>query len=197
VFLTYQPERDKSKYDQFGRVWVMLKISKKADYGMIALMHLAQHPNHGACSAREIAERYGIPLELMAKILQKLVQRGFLMSHHGTNGGYSLARSADTITAAEVIGAIEGPLSLTSCISDDGFCLQFEKCNIKSPLQRLNDNVVQLLSRTTISDMNQQQQLELKPEVLTENPFLILRNSPSEDEAALACGTQLDEVRQD
>ena len=164
---------------------------------MIALMHLAQHPDRNAWSAREIAERYGIPLELMAKILQRLVQRGFLVSHHGINGGYSLARSADTITAAEVIAAIEGPLSLTSCISDEGFCLQFEKCNIKSPLQRLNDSVVQLLSRTTISEMNQQQQLELKPEGLAENPFLVLPDSSHKVEAGLACQTPVDGIRRD
>jgi Rrf2 family protein len=155
----------------------MLKISKKADYGMMALMHLAQHQDRASWNAREIAERYGIPIELMAKILQKLVQRGFLMSHHGTNGGYSLARPAETITAAEVISAIEGPLSLTSCVSDEGFCMQFDKCNIKSPLQRLNDGVVQMLSHITIAQMNQQQQLDLRPEFLKENPFLILRDS--------------------
>lgn len=154
----------------------MLKISKKADYGMIALMHLAQYPDRTSWNAREIAERYGVPLELMAKILQKLVQRGFLVSHHGTNGGYSLARAAENISAAEVIEAIEGPLSLTSCVSDDGLCMQFEKCNIKSPLQRLNDTVVQMLSRITIAQMNHQQQMDLKPEYLKETPFLILKD---------------------
>src|SRR5882672_10312015 len=84
----------------------MLKISKKADYGMMALMHLAQHPDRNSWSAREIAERYGIPLELMAKILQKLVQKGFLVSHHGTNEGYSLARSADAISVAQLLSRI-------------------------------------------------------------------------------------------
>ncbi len=147
---------------------------------MMALMHLAQHPDRISWSAREISERYGIPLELMAKILQKLVQRGFLVSHHGTNGGYSLARSPDAITAAEVIAAIEGSLSLTSCLSDDGFCVQFEKCNIKSPLQRLNDSVVQLLSKITIAEMNLQHQMDLRPEFLKEGPFMILKDSSTE-----------------
>jgi Rrf2 family protein len=161
----------------------MLKISKKADYGMMALMHLAQHQDRGAWSAREIAERYSIPLELMAKILQKLVQRGLLVSHHGTNGGYSLARSADAISAADVISAIEGPLSLTSCLSDEGFCVQFEKCNLKSPLQHLNDTVVQLLSRITIAEMNHQQQMNLRPELLRESPFLVLKNPSHETDS--------------
>jgi len=157
----------------------MLKISKKADYGMIALMHLAQHPDRTSWNAREIAESYGIPLELLAKILQKLVQRGFLVSHHGTHGGYSLARSAESISAAEVIEAIEGPLSLTSCVSDDGLCMQFEKCNIKSPLQQLNDSVVQMLGQITIAQMNHQQQMDLQPEYLKQSPFLILKDTPS------------------
>ena len=146
---------------------------------MIALMHLAQHPDRTSWNAREIAESYGIPLELMAKILQKLVQKGFLVSHHGTNGGYSLARSAESIAAAEVIEAIEGPLSLTNCVSDDGLCMQFERCNIKSPLQRLNDSVVQLLTRISIAQMNQQQQMDLTSEHLKEAPFSILKDSPS------------------
>jgi Rrf2 family protein len=175
----------------------MLKISKKADYGMMALMHLAQHPDRSAWSAREIAERYGIPLELMAKILQKLVQRGFLVSHHGTNGGYSLARSADAITAAEVITAIEGTLSLTSCMSDDGFCVQFEKCNIKSPLQRLNDSVVQLLSRISIAEMTHQQQMDLRPEFLKEGPFMILKDSSHGANSEDDCPVTVGETRRD
>lgn len=162
---------------------------------MMALMHLAQNPDRISWSAREIAERYGIPLELMAKILQKLVQRGFLVSHHGTNGGYSLARSADVITAAEVIAAIEGPLSLTSCISDDGFCVQFEKCNIKSPLQRLNDSVVQLLSRITIAEMNLQHQMDLRPEFLKEGPFMILKDASREVNHDADCQVSVKETQ--
>ena len=70
----------------------MLKLSKKADYGLIAVQHLAQQPPATACSAKEIARAYGIPTELLAKILQKLAKNGLLVSQHGTNGGYVLAR---------------------------------------------------------------------------------------------------------
>jgi Rrf2 family protein len=80
-----------------------------------------------------------------------------LVSHPGTHGGYSLSRPAAGITAAEVIEAIEGPLFLTNCVSDDGLCGQFEKCNLKSPLQRLNDIVVQTFRNLTIEEMSQQQ----------------------------------------
>ena len=134
----------------------MLKLSKKVDYGLMSLMHLAQRTERASWSAREIAENYDIPLELLAKILQKLVQRGLLVSHAGTHGGYSLSRPADRISAAEVIEAIEGPLSLTNCVSDDGLCGQFEKCNLKSPLQRLNEIVAQTFRDLTIEEMSQQ-----------------------------------------
>ena len=154
----------------------MLRLSKKVDYGLMALMHLAQHVDRSSWSAREIAEKYNIPLELMAKILQKMVRRGLLVSHHGINGGYTLARPADRITTTEVIEAIEGPLHLTSCVSDDGLCLQFDKCNVKSPIQRLNDSVIQMLSQITIAQMNQQQSMDAKPEAHKQSPFLVLRS---------------------
>ena len=132
----------------------MLKLSKKVDYGLISLMHLARHTDKPYWSAREIGAEYDIPLELLAKVLQKLVQRGLLNSQHGANGGYSLRRSPDKINVAEVIQAIEGPFSLTDCMSDDGFCGQFDKCNVKSPLQRLNDLVIRGLVEITIEQMN-------------------------------------------
>ena len=146
----------------------MLKLSKKVDYGLMSLMHLAQRTERTSWSAREIAENYDIPLELLAKILQKLVQKGLLVSHAGTHGGYSLSRPAGKISAAEVIEAIEGPLSLTNCVSDDGLCVQFEKCNVKSPLQRLNEIVAQTFRDLTIEEMSRQQSLDFRTSHLVE-----------------------------
>jgi Rrf2 family protein len=146
----------------------VLKLSKKVDYGLMSLMHLAQRTERSSWSAREIAENYDIPAELLAKILQKLVQKGLLVSHPGTHGGYSLSRSAARISAAEVIEAIEGPLSLSNCVSDDGLCGQFEKCNLKSPLQRLNDIVVQTFRNLTIEELSQQPGVEFRAGLLAE-----------------------------
>jgi Rrf2 family protein len=146
----------------------MLKLSKKVDYGLMSLMHLAQRTERSSWSAREISEHYDIPLELLAKILQKLVQKGLLVSHAGTHGGYSLSRPAGKISAAEVIEAIEGPLSLTNCVSDDGVCGQFEKCNVKSPLQRLNEIVAQTFRDLTIEEMSRQQSVDFRTSQLVE-----------------------------
>lgn len=129
----------------------MLKLSKKVDYALMALMHLAQQ--EGPCSTRELAAGYGMPQDLLAKILQKLARDGVVVSHQGTKGGYQLARSADSITVVHVIEIVEGPPSLTQCLTELGACDQFDTCNIKSPLQRLNDHVLLTLSRVTIASM--------------------------------------------
>ena len=81
----------------------MLKLTKKADYGLIAMRHLAQHAGLGACSAKDLADIYGMPHEALAKILQRLTKAGLLESQYGINGGYTLARDPRTISALEVI----------------------------------------------------------------------------------------------
>src|SRR5690242_21416085 len=85
----------------------MLKLTKKADYGLIALRHLAVGGRTGTASAKEIADAYGIPLPLLAKILQKLTKTGLLVSVSGSSGGYKLARRPEKISALEVIHAID------------------------------------------------------------------------------------------
>src|SRR5207247_4803067 len=85
----------------------MLRLSKKADYALMAMKHLALHGDQGSSSAREIAALYNIPIELMAKVLQRLVRRGLLASHQGTHGGYQLARLPAQISVADVIQANE------------------------------------------------------------------------------------------
>ena len=129
----------------------MLKLTKKADYSLMAMKHLAENP--GSCSAKEMAEAYGIPQAALAKILQKLVKVGLLASHHGTNGGYVLARDARKITALEVIKAIDGPLFITACVTTRGECYQTAKCTVREPLRKVNESIQEVLSRITIWEM--------------------------------------------
>ena len=103
----------------------MLRLSKKADYALMAMKHLALRGDRGSSSAREIAALYDIPIELMAKVLQRLVRRGLLSSHQGTRGGYELARRPTQISVADVIQAIEGPVTVTACSTEENQCEQF------------------------------------------------------------------------
>lgn len=131
----------------------MLRLSKKADYALIAMKHLAVHGDRASSSAREIAECYGIPIELMAKILQRLVRGGLLASHQGTRGGYQLGRAPGQISVADVIQTIDGPVTVTACATDDGQCEQFEKCNVRDPLWRVRERILSALDECTIAEL--------------------------------------------
>jgi Rrf2 family protein len=137
----------------------MLRLTKKADYGLMALKYLAeqtvasQSAAPSAHSAKDIAEAYHIPPQLLAKILQTLAKAGLLVSHAGTNGGYALAKPAKEISAFEVIRAIDGPLFITSCITIHGACDLTSTCTIKEPLRKVNDSIKELLSGIFISDL--------------------------------------------
>ena len=131
----------------------MLRLTKKADYGLMALKYLAEHADQGAQSAKDVAEAYHIPPQLLAKILQTLAKAGLLVSHAGTNGGYALSRPGNEISAFEVIRAIDGPLFITSCITIHGTCDLAGHCTIKEPLRKVNDSIKDLLSGIRISDL--------------------------------------------
>jgi Rrf2 family protein len=133
----------------------MLRLSKKADYALIAMTHLAHKPEGVgvSTSARDIAERYDIPLELMAKVLQRLVRTGLLDSTQGTRGGYALSRSSATISVADVIQAIDGPFTVTACSTDKQDCEQYGKCSIRGPLWQIRERIVSALGTVSIAEM--------------------------------------------
>lgn len=132
----------------------MLKLTKKTDYGLISLKHLAVNRGKGSASAKELAETYRIPVPMLAKVLQKLVREGFLVSEQGTNGGYRLARDPATMTALEVIRAIDGPIILTNCFTAHGDCDLTKQCTVRAPLRRVHEEILKLLDSITISDLS-------------------------------------------
>jgi Rrf2 family protein len=131
----------------------MLRLSKKADYALMAMKHLALRATTGSASAREIAEQYDIPVELMAKVLQRLARRGLLVSQQGTRGGYLLARPAAQISVADVMEAVDGPLAVTACATPEEVCDQFAKCNVRDPLWKIKDRIYQALATCSIHEI--------------------------------------------
>jgi Rrf2 family protein len=144
----------------------MLRLSKKADYALMAMKHLALHSDRGASSAREIAEQYDIPIELLAKVLQRLVRRGLLVSHHGTRGGYRLARQAGLVSVADVIQAIDGPVTITACSTGDGRCEQYSRCNVRDPLWRVRERILAALGGCTIAELAADHPAPVRPMVM-------------------------------
>jgi len=129
----------------------MFRLSKKSDYGLIALKHLAQHADE-SISAREIASEYKIPAELLAKVLQRLARKGLLVSQHGMNGGYLLARDPSKISIVDVVEALEGPIAITPCERGSS-CEQWEFCSVRDPLLKLKVKVVRVLGDTSIYEL--------------------------------------------
>lgn len=129
----------------------MLRLSKRSDYALIAMRHLATGVR--SASARELAERYDIPVELLAKVLQKLARAGLLVSQQGIRGGYVLSRSAEQITVADIIVAVDGPLTVTACSDQDHSCDQYSKCNVRDPLWRLKDRIVAAIEGCTLAEL--------------------------------------------
>jgi len=136
----------------------MLKLTKKADYGLMALKYLAEHPETPALSTKDVADAYGIPAQLLAKILQQLTKSGVLRSHAGMNGGYALARDARQISAFEVILAIDGPFFITSCTKGKKGCELTPSCTIKEPLARVNESIAGVLKNISIQDLAEHKQ---------------------------------------
>ncbi len=132
----------------------MLRLSKKADYALIAMRHLAlRQPNGTSSSAREMAQAYDIPLELLAKVLQSLMRSRLLLSVQGTRGGYRLARGAHGISVGDVIQAVDGPVTVTACSPDDHRCEQYSRCSIRDPLWRVRNRIVDALNTVTIAEL--------------------------------------------
>ncbi|MPY90449.1 MAG: Rrf2 family transcriptional regulator [Luteitalea sp.] len=145
----------------------MFRLSKKADYALIAMKHLALDGEHASASAREIAEQYDIPVELMAKVLQRLTRHSLLVSHQGTRGGYTLARPAGLISVADIIEAVDGPVTMTACSTDDQDCEQYAKCNVRDPLWRIKDRILQALGTCSLLEIAQDAIPELPVSAMT------------------------------
>jgi Rrf2 family protein len=140
----------------------MIQLTKRTEYGLIALVHMAEHEGQRV-SAREISERYLVPRRLMAEVLKDLCRADLVESHRGATGGYSLAMPPDHLPLSAVVAALEGRPLLTSCesagldIEHSAECGLESRCPIRSPLHRLREGLWQLMQRTTLRAL-------LKPE---------------------------------
>jgi Rrf2 family protein len=130
----------------------MLRFTKRADYGLMAIHYIAVNDGFGAVSAKRIAEEFAIPPELMAKILQRLAKQRLIVSTNGPKGGYALARRPTEITVGQVIRALEGPINIVSCL-EDADCPQMPKCNLRRPVQKIQAAISQVLDTMSLAEL--------------------------------------------
>jgi Rrf2 family protein len=132
----------------------MLSLSKKTDYALLALSYLTEVGAERAANTREIAEKYDIPVELLAKILQRLAKAGLVTSTAGPTGGYRLARKPESISVGAVIEIVDGTPAIAQCFKVDGhICEQLDKCTIRTPLERINTRILQMLDHISLAEI--------------------------------------------
>ena len=130
----------------------MLRLSKLTDYGTVLLAHLATD-TESVCSAADVATATGIAVPTVSKLLKSLGRSGLVTSTRGANGGYQLARDPHDISAADIIDALEGPVSITECSASDSQCEHEGVCSVGGAWQRVNVAIRRALDDVSLSDL--------------------------------------------
>ncbi len=129
----------------------MLKLTRKLEYALIALRHM-QDQKDTFISAKEIAGIYLIPQALLAKILQQMTKLNYIKAAQGPQGGYRIRKGLTEISLTQFVEEIEGPFGMVDCsISSD--CLQLSNCNIRMPINKINDNIRSIFNDISITDI--------------------------------------------
>ena len=131
----------------------MLRITKQTDYGIMLLAYMARLPHGHVLSARDAAEWSGLSLPMVSKILKSLARQDVVVSHRGAGGGYALARSVERTTVADIIRALEGPISMVECGSRPGHCEREPTCPVRINWARISREVERALESVPISEM--------------------------------------------
>jgi Rrf2 family protein len=132
----------------------ILQVSRKIDYALRAVIHLAnEEASARPCSVGEIATRERIPRQFLEKIIQDLIHKGLVRSRRGPRGGYVLGRPAEQVTFRDVIEAVEGPISLNACVGEHANCFLIGTCGMERIWREGQRRVLDLFETTTIADV--------------------------------------------
>jgi Rrf2 family protein len=133
----------------------MVRLSKRVEYGLIAIRDIAARTGGDLVTAKEISDRYGISYDLLAKVLQRLSKEGLIASHQGVRGGYALAVDPRLVQVSTIIHAIEGTTPvIAQCLSDGpASCDVFSVCTIKSPLTKVQANIERAFRTMTLAEI--------------------------------------------
>jgi FeS assembly SUF system regulator len=132
----------------------MLRITKQTDYGILLMSLFTRDGGMGVHSARDLAESAGLPLPMVGKILKLLVKEGLLQSQRGVKGGYQLARPANEINVAQIVTALDGPISITECASEaESDCRYGDACPLQPNWMKINQAVQRALQGISLAEM--------------------------------------------
>ena len=130
-------------------------VSRRADYGIRAMLDVATAWPQSMALTREIAARQEIPLAFLAKIIARLTQGGLLRAHRGAGGGVTLARPASQISLRQILEALDGPIALNRCLRGRSECNFTQICAVRPVWGQAQGNLLELLDRTTLADLTE------------------------------------------
>ncbi len=131
----------------------LLQIPRRVDYGLRAIIYLSTQDPEKCCSIAEIARQQNVPKKFLEKIIQDLMRRGLIRSKRGSCGGYTLARMPDQISFYDVIEALEGPIAVNICMSEELSCDQLPRCAMVGVWSEIQQKVTEVFTRTTLADL--------------------------------------------
>ena len=130
-----------------------MRISSRCEYGLRAMVYLAEHAGTRPVPLTEIVTHEGIPGPFLERILAQLRESGLVMTTRGVSGGYQLARGADAIPVGDIVTALEGPLALVGCVPDDSACERSQSCASRAVWRRLDSAISGALNGITLKDL--------------------------------------------
>ena len=129
----------------------MLKLTRKLEYALIALRHMHMKGST-LSSTKEISDMYTIPRELLAKTMQQMARLEYIDAVQGSQGGYRIYKALTNISLTQFVEDLEGPFGMVNCsISSD--CIQLNNCNIRMPINKINDNIRSIFNDIPITDI--------------------------------------------
>ena len=132
----------------------MLKLTRKLEYSLIALSHMQHKDKNELSSTKEIAQKFAIPQEILAKTLQQLAKLEIIIAVQGPHGGYKVEKSLDSLSFMEFIEVMEGPQGLVECTTDSD-CSLMDACNIRQPIKIIDKNLKTMFSNISLSEITQ------------------------------------------
>jgi len=132
----------------------MLKLTRKLEYSLIALSHMQKKDENELSTTKEIAEKFAIPKEILAKTLQQLAKLEIIHAVQGPYGGYRVIESLDKLSFLEFIEKMEGPQGLVECTTDSD-CSLVDVCNIRQPIKIINKNLKNMFNNILLSEITQ------------------------------------------
>ena len=134
-----------------------MQITRAGEYATLGLLYLAKQPTGTTVMIDEISEAEKIPKSFLAKIFQLLVKGGFVHSHRGAGGGFSLARDPSAVNLLEIFQCVEGAFVLQRCVANSPECVlssdRLASCTLCTIFNEAQNQVNEVFSRTTLHDL--------------------------------------------